>query len=47
VSVAQARIVARIVHTYFPHLPFAPEHMTSFPIEAVDLAEKKSDLFEP
>lgn len=37
-DVAQAEAVAAMVRGHMPGLPFRPEHLTSFPREAIDLA---------
>jgi hypothetical protein len=42
---AQARAVAAIVQGYLPQLPFRPEHLTSFPKRAIDLAAQDADPF--
>lgn len=44
-DIAQAEAVARIVHQYLPQLPFEPEHLSSFPKAAIDLASDRSDPF--
>ena len=44
-DVAQAEAVAAIVHRYLPQFPFEPEHLSSFPKAAIDLARDRSDPF--
>lgn len=42
---AQAEAAAHIVHDWMPHLPFAPEHLASFPQAARQLAGEGRDPF--
>lgn len=44
-DVAQAEAVARIVHHYLPQYPFEPEHLSSFPKAAIELAGDRDDPF--
>jgi len=44
-DIAQAEVVASIVHGHFPQLQFEPEHLSSFPKAAIDLAQDRPDPF--
>jgi len=44
-DVAQANVVAEIVHLYLPQLPFEPKHLRSFPRLAVDIADQQEQSF--